>query len=124
MVEIYLVKSFPKNPPTGKCLIVEFVMNFLKRNVSFISRVDTGKYQVVSPGKVSPSHPIPMHIDKPPYFYQYMGPENFNMSKPEIKLNHAVNGVRKSCQIAANILEKCETILKVRLYTSLQLTRY
>lgn len=89
-------------------------MIFLKSNVSFIIRRDTGKYQVVSPGKVSPSQPIPMYIDKPPYFYQYMGPENFNMSKPEIKLNNAVEGVRKSSQIAANILEKCESILQVR----------
>lgn len=79
-----------------------------------MNRIDTGKYQIVSPGKVSRSQPIPMYIDKPPYFYQYIAPENFIMSKPEIKLNNAVEGVRKSSQIAANILEKCEQILKVR----------
>lgn len=45
-----------------------------------------------------------------------MAPENFSMAKPEIKRNNAVDGVRKSSQIAANILEKCETILKVRQY--------
>lgn len=57
-----------------------------------------------------------MFIDKPPYFYEYMAPETFTMPQPEIKLNNAVEGVKKSSRIAANILEKCETILKVRSY--------
>lgn len=84
-----------------------------KKFVFFSARSDNGKYEIVKPGMVTPSQQIPAYIEKPEYFYEYRAPEIFTSTKPEIKRNNAINGVRESCRIAANILEKCESILHV-----------
>lgn len=74
---------------------------------------DTGVYQVVRPGNVSPTRFIPPEIGKPPYFYTDDIPDLFTSYKTEIKLPKAVESMRDSCRLAANILDKCGEILKV-----------
>lgn len=56
---------------------------------------------------------MPDHIEKPEYYSTIGQPDMFKSMKPEIKLDGAVAAMRQSCQLAANILEKCSKILKV-----------
>lgn len=84
-----------------------FIINFL-----FFS-TDTGEYQVVRPGFVSPMRHVPQHIEKPPYCYEDGTPDLFTSEKIEIKRPKAIEAMRDSCRLAANILAECEKILKV-----------
>lgn len=77
----------------------------------FISE-DTGNYQIVRPGKMSPELSVPDYIQKPSYFYKYE-PPNETEGLIEIKRDNQANAVRDSCVIAATILEKCANILAV-----------
>lgn len=79
---------------------------------------DTGVYQVVRPGNVSPMRYIPDEIEKPEYFYRDDIPDLFKSYKTEIKLPKAVAAMRDSCRLAANILDKCGEILKVKMIMS------
>lgn len=75
---------------------------------------DTGVYHVVRPGNVSPMSFLPEHIEKPPYYYEDDVPDLFKSPKIEIKRPKAIASMRDSCRLAANILNKCEKILKVK----------
>lgn len=74
---------------------------------------DTGVYKVVRPGNVSPLRDVPDGIEKPSYTYTQDVPDLFQSQKNEIKLAHAINAMRESCRLAANILDKCGQMLKV-----------
>lgn len=81
--------------------------------ILYFSR-DKGDYEIVQPGTVSPELPVPKHINKPKYYHEYQTPDLLTSRKPEIKLAHKISAMRESCRLAANILEKCSEILKVR----------
>lgn len=74
-------------------------------------RYDLGTYEIVKPGKVSPELLVPDHIQKPPYYFEYLPPCDTD-GKPAPKLRTQVKGVRESGKIAANILKKTSTILQ------------
>lgn len=74
---------------------------------------DTGQYEIVRPGYVSPERPVPEHIKKPEYYHMADEPDMYKSPKPEIKMGNSILAMRKSCRLAANILEKCSTLLKV-----------
>lgn len=78
-----------------------------------IRTADTGKYEIVSPANVSAERPVPEHINKPEYYFQYIPPDIHAISKPEIKLEPQINAVRRSCELAATILDKVSRIVKV-----------
>lgn len=66
-------------------------------------------------GNVSPELPVPDHIIKPDYFYEYKQPTS-TLGVPEIKTNSDINRMRTTCQIAAKILKNCADIIKVPTY--------
>lgn len=80
----------------------------------YLSSTDTGHYDIVQPGNVSPERYVPELIQKPPYFYEVDVLDMYTSSKAEIKLKNSVDAMRRSCKLAANILDKCSTILKVK----------
>lgn len=82
-----------------------------KKKINFST--DTGNYKIVRPGNVSPERYVPDNIQKPPYFYEHDTPDMYSSTKAEIKMPDTIAAMRKSCRLAANILEKCSTILKV-----------
>lgn len=62
---------------------------------------------------MTPERYVPDDIKKPPYFYENDTPDMYSSTKAEIKMMATIEAMRKSCRLAANILEKCSTILKV-----------
>lgn len=68
---------------------------------------------MVRPGNVSPIRKVPEHIVEPSYTHVVDVPDLFKSYKNEIKLPNAIAAMRESCRLAANILDKCEQILKV-----------
>lgn len=74
---------------------------------------DTGVYEIVRPGNVSPMRYLPDVIAKPSYYYTEDVPDLFRSYKNEIKMSKAIASMRDSCRLAANILDKCEELLKV-----------
>lgn len=56
---------------------------------------------------------VPEHIEKPPYCHEEDIPDLFTSPKVEIKRPKAIESMRDSCRLAANILDKCEKLLKV-----------
>lgn len=86
------------------------------RNI-FFKRRDRGtcKNIIMEPGKVSKDRwTVPDHIDKPPY-YETINRPSLTSGLIEIKNDEQITGMRASCKLAANILKKCENILKVRI---------
>lgn len=79
-----------------------------------MSSTDTGNYDIVQPGNVSPERYVPELIQKPAYFYEVDVLDMYTSTKAEIKLKNSVDAMRRSCKLAANILDKCSTILKVK----------
>lgn len=84
---------------------------------TFNRSTDTGQYEIVRPGRVTPERYVPENINKPEYFHMADEPDMFKSPKPEIKMAAGIAAMRKSCRLAANILEKCSTILKPGLTT-------
>lgn len=65
-------------------------------------------------GKVSPDwYKIPENIKKPNYFYSLNKPSR-TTGRIEIKNEKHIEGMRKSCKIAAEVLKKSEEFVKVR----------
>lgn len=95
----------------------EIKIIFLKFHLKLNSS-DTGVYKVVRPGNVSPTRFVPHSIAKPPYYYEDDVPDLFQSQKNEIKMPKAIEAMRDSCRLAANILDKCEAILKVTILVS------
>lgn len=85
---------------------------------------DTGKYEIVRPGMVSPERYVPEHIEKPDYFYVNDIPDMYKSFKAEIKHAKAVQSMRESCRLAANILDSCSKILKVKLHLKNSMTLF
>ena len=56
----------------------------------------------LKPGKISPRHPVPAHIDRPEYMY-HSGPEVISAS--DIKTPETIEKIRKAGQIAAQALQ-------------------
>lgn len=68
------------------------------------------------PGRVSQEHPVPDDIEKPSYYYR-----NEHMmstqGEGEVKRLVQINGVRRSSELAAYILQKCSEIVDVGVTT-------
>lgn len=80
---------------------------------SLHSSANVGRYQFVKPGKVSEELPVPVHIKKPPYYYAYQPPcDTFGKGEPQKA--STIQTMRKTCKLAATILNKCPEIIKVR----------
>lgn len=56
---------------------------------------------------------VPDHIRKPHYYSVPNKPSN-TTGKVEIKNEEQIEGMRRSCKLAANILKKCNEVVKVR----------
>lgn len=74
---------------------------------------DFGNYDIVKLGNISiDEKKIPDHIKKPPYYYESLPPGE-TIGTPEIKTEDQIKKMRKSCNLAANILKSCKDIIKV-----------
>lgn len=69
-----------------------------------------GVYDVVSPTKTTPSREVPKHIIRPGYVSLS---EKTIPREPEIKDVVQISGMKKSCKLAASILEKLEGFIQV-----------
>lgn len=66
-------------------------------------------------GKVSKdSYSVPDHIQKPPYFY-VLNKQASTVGNIEIKNEKQIAGMRRSCGLAASILNMCEDVVKVKI---------
>lgn len=83
---------------------------FWKRKKSYF-----GKYNVVSPGNVSPMLTVPEEIEKPSY--SSSGKPGPSPDFAEIKNVHQIHKMMDSCKLAADILKKVENIIKVGIKT-------
>jgi len=63
-------------------------------------------------GEVISSYVVPDHIVKPSYYTEINKPANL-IGNININNEEQIKSMRKSCKIAANILEKCHEIVKV-----------
>lgn len=75
-------------------------------------RLNYGKYQIVTPGKVSLKKVVPEHIPKPSYAVTGI-PTDIIPDLPEIKHHEQIERMRESCTLAANILKTVESWLQV-----------
>ena len=70
-------------------------------------------------GKVSnDSYSVPDQIHKPPYYY-VLNKQASTVGKIEIKNEKQIEGMRKSCRLAARILNMCQDVVKVGLILKL-----
>lgn len=66
-------------------------------------------------GKVSKdSYSVPDHIQKPTY-YHVLNKQATTVGKIEIKNEKQIEGMKKSCRLAARILNMCDEVVKVRM---------
>ncbi|CAG4954596.1 unnamed protein product [Colias eurytheme] len=68
-----------------------------------------GVYEKVLPVETTPSRFVPQHIVKPDYV---SGLPKSIPKRPEIKDEEQINGMRKSCQLAASILNKAHSFIQ------------
>jgi hypothetical protein len=88
-------------------------MKFYQQSRFFFQSYNVGKCSLIRKvGKVSPDrYTVPDHIDKPPYYENALKPDPINFI--EIKNLEQIKGMRSACKLAANLLKKCGSILKV-----------
>lgn len=88
-------------------------MRFYQQSRQFFKSYDVGKCSLIrNVGKVSPDrYTVPDHIVKPLYYEA--ASKSTQTDFIEIKNEEQILGMRKACKLAANILKKCGTILKV-----------
>lgn len=67
-------------------------------------------------GLVYEEHPVPKHIETPSYFNRFEPPIATD-GEGDIKGIVQIEAVRKSCGIAASVLERCSKIIKVGVTT-------
>lgn len=101
-----------------KCLHLQPVRHFFKK-------YNLGSCNLITVlGKVSSERwTVPDHIVKPSYYETLNKPSLTSGSSIEIKDEIEIAGMRASCKLAANILKKCESILKVIKYFKLELKK-
>ncbi|ENN78234.1 hypothetical protein HUJ04_004394 [Dendroctonus ponderosae] len=75
------------------------------------SKPNFGKYAIVQPGKVSARKTVPEHIAKPSYYKT--GQPLENILHVEVKNEEQIGKMRKSCTLAATILERTGECIKV-----------
>lgn len=69
------------------------------------------KRQCLTPGKLSPTRPVPNHITKPPYVKSRKPPGI--ASGPEIHDEKGIECMRASGKLAAQVLQYAGTLVKV-----------
>ncbi|XP_050086132.1 methionine aminopeptidase 1D, mitochondrial [Anopheles aquasalis] len=80
-------------------------------------RYDFGKCNTISEvGIVSPERSVPEHIPKPSYYFVRNSPSS-GEGRPEIKSKEQIDGMRRSCQLAADILQRACSFAKVGVST-------
>lgn len=86
----------------------------------FPRKRNLGKYNVVLPGNVSQQQRVvPDHILKPPYF-ETGAPPSLSFTCPEVKNQSQIEGMRRACQVAQQVLEGVGQEVKVSYCISLQ----
>lgn len=89
--------------------------NFYQQTRNFFKSYNVGKCNnlIRKVGKVSPDrYTVPDLIDKPSYYENASRPIQ-SIETIEIKNEEQIQGMRKACKLAANILKKCSDIVKV-----------
>ncbi|KAL9923769.1 methionine aminopeptidase 1D, mitochondrial isoform 1-T1 [Glossina fuscipes fuscipes] len=76
-----------------------------------------GRFNKVVLGNVSPERSVPLHIEKPDYYYYFMPPGDTSSGEPEIKTDEQIHQMRVSCKLTANTLKACEGIIKAGVKT-------
>lgn len=71
------------------------------------------RWETVSPGNVSEMLQIPENLDVPEYFPDLL-PIADRFGEPVIKSSDLIERMRKTCCLAATILDKCPEVLKVQ----------
>lgn len=79
-------------------------------------RYDLGECNIVEPGDITGERFVPEHIVKPPYYHIYHPPCDTS-GDAEVKHFDAIQRMRESCRLAANILKKCEPLCQVGITT-------
>lgn len=74
-------------------------------------KTNFGHYNIVTPGKVSPSRTVPANITKPIYYETGIPPPP--LLYPEIKNEIEIKKMRTSCKLAANILNEVGKVVHV-----------
>uniref|UniRef100_A0A1A9ZQW6 Methionine aminopeptidase n=1 Tax=Glossina pallidipes TaxID=7398 RepID=A0A1A9ZQW6_GLOPL len=64
---------------------------------------------------VSPEGSVPLHIQKPDYYYHFMPRGDTSCGEPEIKTDEQIHHIRVSCKLTANTLKACEGIIKLQI---------
>lgn len=70
-----------------------------------------GNYEIVEPGNVSSIKTIPNHIRVPNYISG--NPSESTLEIPEIKNKTQIAGMRNSCKLAAELLQKIGNFIQV-----------
>ncbi|CAK1540140.1 unnamed protein product [Leptosia nina] len=68
-----------------------------------------GVYEKVLPTTTTPSRTVPEHIQRPDYV---TGPHHHIPRNPEIKDEEQINGMRASCQLASDVLNKAKSFIQ------------
>lgn len=79
----------------------------------FYYRKRFGVYEKVMPVETTPSRWVPDHIDKPDYI---IGKTLNTRISPEIKDNEQIQGMRNSCNVAANVLRIIQPFILVNIF--------
>ena len=75
-------------------------------------------FHVVVPGKVSPQICVnSLSVPLPPYAVTGIPPESLSPRVPEVKGQEAIEGLRRSCRLAKEILESVEPLVQVGVTT-------
>ena len=91
---------------TGFCRLHSFT--------AYLHSLRKRPYHVVSPGNVSPLRKVPDSVAKPPYADH--GPEAIVVPREaEVKTAQQVEGMRRACALAANLLRFTGSYLQVHI---------
>ncbi|KAG4066691.1 hypothetical protein HA402_007327 [Bradysia odoriphaga] len=109
------------------------IKNLIYKNTAFrntfklfntFSRNRFGTSNIVEPGNVFPELPVPDHIVKPDYYYEFTPPGRTDTDEPpEIKTSQDIERMRDACKLAANILKSCRSKIQVGTTTD-EIDRY
>jgi len=80
------------------------------------------RYETVIPHRLSPELPVPEHINKPNYYFEYFPPTS-SYGEAMVQRQDVIDRMRNTCRLAATILDKCPQVLKPG-YTTDELDKF
>uniref|UniRef100_A0A1B6JIC2 Peptidase M24 domain-containing protein n=1 Tax=Homalodisca liturata TaxID=320908 RepID=A0A1B6JIC2_9HEMI len=96
---------------TGERFYFQF-RGFLSRH---LRRRKFGNYNLVMPAQVSPMRKVGKEVPTPSYYKTRI--PSPSPSVPEIKTQEQIDGMRRSCKLAREVLDSLDTIIKVGMTT-------